>query len=163
MSDWALKSRGTLDLLLAGAGALLVALALLMIVTDYAHEVDSTRALTAFGETTAFDPSYRLAFVPWLLGLVTFFSIGLVVRWVTLRRDPRLARHARRSMTLLFAGSALADFTYYADTTFGLDAPHAVRALAIDPAYAVAGVLVAGAAWRIRSLVRPLPPLEPGA
>lgn len=148
---------------MAGAGALLVALALLMAVTDYAHQIDSAAALTAFGETSAFDPSYRLAFVPWLLGIVTFLTVALAWRWVRLRQSPRLARHARRPVTILFVGSAIADAAYYADTVFGLDAPHAVRAVVIDPAYALAGILVAGAAWRLRTLIRPLPRIEPDA
>ncbi|MHB8604383.1 MAG: hypothetical protein ACYDCK_03925, partial [Thermoplasmatota archaeon] len=60
-----------------------------------------------------------------------------------------------------YAGSGLLDLAYFIDASGGIAAGYAQRAVAIDPFYAVAGVLIAGAAWRLRSYVIPLPPGDP--
>ena len=159
--DWSLGSRGHLDLALALVGAGLVVLGLYMSAEDYARELDSATALRVFGETKALDTSHRLAYVPVILGAVLVTSAATTWRFVRVRQSPFLRRHARRPMNVLLGGAALLDVAYYADTTFGLATPHAVRAIFIDPMYALAGILIAGASWRIRSLIRPLPPGDP--
>lgn len=162
-SDWTTGSRALLDLTTAAVGVLLVLVGLFMSVQDYAHEVESTTALRTFGGTPDFDPSHRLAYAPWLLAASVFVSVVAVWRAVRVRQSPRLRRHGRRFVGLLFAGSGVLDLAYVMDATFGLTAPHAVRALLIDPMYALAGVLVAGAAYRLSTLIRPLPRADPEA
>lgn len=159
--DWTTGSRALLDLVTCLVGVGLVLLGVYMSVTDYSHELESTASFRVVGETAEFDPSYRLAFVPIILAIVAFLSFASVWRWFRARQSPRLRRHAGRFVGILAAGSGIADLAYFMDTSFGLTAPHSVRALVIDPLYVLAGVLVAASAWRIRSLILPLPPGDP--
>ncbi len=159
--DWTVGSRAALDLAMAGAGALLVGLGLVMAAQDYASGIESAKAAQALGFPAPFDPSHRLPYVPWLLGLAVFLGVGSVWRAIRARQSRRLRRHGGRSVWLLLAGSTVLDAAYYLDTTFGLDAPYEARALFIAPLYSIAGFLVAGSAWRLATLIRPLAPGDP--
>lgn len=160
--DWADGSRGLLDAAVVLAGALLVVVGLWMSVQDYGHELRSASALRAYGSTLPFDVSHRRAYAGLLLAVTSLVSLAAAWRAWRVGRSRRLSRHARRPLALLVLGSALADGAYALDAVlFRFGAPHALRAFAIDPAYAIAGVIVAGAAWRIRTLIRPLPPGDP--